>query len=147
MDEIRDRIHKRYNTVLRSIHSTESPEVLEMYLSAMTHSFDPHSSYLSPQSMEEFRIIMKLSLDGIGAALRSEDGQTIVVSIVKGGAAEKDGRLGVGDKITDFLASHDLITRADNVIPVLPPLITTSEDVDFIVEGIDRALSDFANNL
>ena len=100
IDETRDRVHKRYNTVLRSIHSTESPEVLEMYLSAMTHSFDPHSSYLSPQSMEEFRIMMKLSLDGIGAALRSEDGQTIVVSIVKGGAAEKDGRLGVGDKIT-----------------------------------------------
>ena len=55
--------------------------------------------------------------------------------------------LGVGDKITDLLASHDLITRADNVIPILPPLITTSEDVDFIVEGIDRALSDFAQEL
>ena len=55
--------------------------------------------------------------------------------------------LGVGDKITDLLASHDLVTRADNVIPILPPLITTSDDVDFIVEGIDRALSDFAQEL
>lgn len=100
IDDIRDRLHKRYNAVLRAIHETESPEVLEMYLSAMTHSFDPHSSYLSPQSMEEFRIQMKLSLDGIGAALRSEDGYTYVASVVKGGAADKDGRLGVGDKIT-----------------------------------------------
>lgn len=98
-DEIRDRLHKRYNTLLRSVHETESSEVLEMYLSAMTHCFDPHSSYLSPQSMEEFRIQMKLSLDGIGAALRSEDGYTFVSSIVKGGAAAKDGRLEVGDKI------------------------------------------------
>lgn len=99
MAEIQDRLHKRYNTLLRSINDTESSEVMEMYLSAMTHCFDPHSSYLSPQSMEEFRIQMKLSLDGIGAALRSEDGYTFVQTIVKGGAAAKDGRLEVGDKI------------------------------------------------
>jgi adenosylmethionine-8-amino-7-oxononanoate aminotransferase len=55
--------------------------------------------------------------------------------------------MGIGDKITELLDLHDLLTRADNVIPILPPLITTSDDVDFIVEGIDRALSDFANNL
>lgn len=96
---IRERLHKRYNTMLRSIHETEGSEVLEMYLSAVTHSFDPHSSYMSPESMEEFRIAMQLSLDGIGAALRSEDGNTMVADIVKGGAAEKDGRLKVGDKV------------------------------------------------
>jgi len=98
-EEIRDRLHKRYNTLLRSISETESSEVLEMYLSALTHCFDPHSSYMSPESEEEFRISMQLSLDGIGAALRSEDGSTIVAQIVKGGAADKDGRLTVGDRI------------------------------------------------
>jgi len=97
---IRDRLHKRYNTLLRSIQETEPNEILEMYLSALTHCFDPHSSYMSPESMEEFRIQMQLSLDGIGAALRSEDGTTFVADIVKGGAADKDGRLKVGDKIT-----------------------------------------------
>jgi carboxyl-terminal processing protease len=71
-----------------------------MYLSALTHCFDPHSSYMSPQTSEEFRISMQLSLDGIGAALRSEDGSTYIASIVKGGAASKDGRLEVGDQIT-----------------------------------------------
>ena len=55
--------------------------------------------------------------------------------------------LGVGDKITGLLYSHDLITQADNVIPILPRLITNSDDVDFSVEGIDRALSDFADEL
>lgn len=97
--EVRERLHKRYNTLLRSVHETETSEVLEMYLSALTHCFDPHSSYLSPESLEEFRISMQLSLDGIGAALRSEDGHTFIASIVKGGAADKDGRLEVGDKI------------------------------------------------
>jgi carboxyl-terminal processing protease len=98
--EVRERLHKRYNTLLRSIHDTETSEVLEMFLSALTHCFDPHSSYMSPQTLEEFRISMQLSLDGIGAALRSEDGNTFIASIVKGGAAFKDGRLEVGDQIT-----------------------------------------------
>lgn len=98
--EVRKRLHKRYNTLLRSIHDTETSEVLEMFLSALTHCFDPHSSYMSPQTLEEFRISMQLSLDGIGAALRSEDGNTFIASIVKGGAAFKDGRLEVGDQIT-----------------------------------------------
>lgn len=100
IEEVRKRLHKRYNTLLRSIHDTETSEVLEMFLSALTHCFDPHSSYMSPQTLEEFRISMQLSLDGIGAALRSEDGVTIIASIVKGGAAFKDGRLEVGDQIT-----------------------------------------------
>ena len=86
--------------MLRSIHDTETSEVLEMYLSALTHCFDPHSSYMSPQTLEEFRISMQLSLDGIGAALRSEDGNTFIASIVKGGAAQKDGRLEIDDQIT-----------------------------------------------
>lgn len=98
-EEISDRLHKRYRMLERTINETESFEVLEMFLSSMTHCFDPHSSYMSPQTLEEFRISMQLSLDGIGAALRSEDGYTTVAQIVKGGAAEKDGRLEVGDKI------------------------------------------------
>lgn len=99
MEEARYRLHKRYRSVLRSIKETESSEILEMYLSSLTHCFDPHSSYMSPETLEEFRISMQLSLDGIGAALRSEDGYTFVASVVKGGAADKDGRLEVGDKI------------------------------------------------
>ncbi len=99
MGKIRDRLHKRYNTLSKTVAATEGHEVLESYLSSMTHCFDPHSSYMSPETLEEFQISMQLSLDGIGAALRSEDGTTIVAEIVPGGAAEKDGRIKVGDKI------------------------------------------------
>ncbi|RLS43560.1 MAG: tail-specific protease [Planctomycetota bacterium] len=96
----RKRLHKRYDTVKRSAHDMEDNEVLEMYLSSMAHCFDPHSSYMSKQSVEDFEIQMRLSLQGIGAALQAEDGVTVVKQIVAGGAAEKDGRLEVGDKIT-----------------------------------------------
>ncbi|MBM81408.1 MAG: tail-specific protease [Planctomycetaceae bacterium] len=98
-DEAKERLHKRYRTLVKAIKDTEDSEKLETYLSAFTHCFDPHSSYMSPESREEFKIAMRLSLDGIGAALRSEDGFTIVADIVEGGAAFDDGRLKVGDKI------------------------------------------------
>lgn len=99
IEEARKRLHKRYDTLKKSAHSTEPNEVVEIYLSAMAHCFDPHSSYMSPQTLEDFQIQMRLSLDGIGAALRSEDGYTVVAEIVAGGGAEKDGRLKVKDKI------------------------------------------------
>jgi carboxyl-terminal processing protease len=98
-EEAKKRLLKRYDTLKRNWHDTEDNEKLELYLSSLAHCFDPHSSYMSPQTVEDFQIQMKLSLDGIGAALRSEDGMTVVATIVAGGAAEKDGRLKVGDKI------------------------------------------------
>lgn len=97
--EARKRLHKRYETFRRYEHDTEDGEVLERFLTSVAHCYDPHSSYMSPQTLEDFQIQMKLSLEGIGAALRSEDGMTVVAQIVPGGAAEKDGRLKVGDKI------------------------------------------------
>ncbi|MEK6257136.1 MAG: carboxy terminal-processing peptidase [Planctomycetota bacterium] len=100
IEEARKKLHKRYDTVKKAAHGTEDNEVLEMYLSSMAHCFDPHSSYMSKQTVEDFEIQMRLSLQGIGAALRSEDGMTVVAQVVVGGAVEKDGRLKVGDKIT-----------------------------------------------
>ena len=99
LDEARKRLHKRYETFRRYEHDTDDGEVLERFLTSVAHCYDPHSSYMSPQTLEDFQIQMKLSLEGIGAALRSEDGMTVVAQIVPGGAAEKDGRLKVGDKI------------------------------------------------
>ena len=97
--EIRERLHKRYHNILSTAEQTEDLERLEMYLSALTHSYDPHSSYMSPMTLEDFRISMELQLEGIGAELRSEDGYTTVNRIVDGGAADEDGRLQAGDKI------------------------------------------------
>ena len=93
------RLHKRYDTIKRNAREMEDGEVLEMFLSSVAHCFDPHSSYMSPDTVDDFQIQMRLSLEGIGAALRSEDGMTTVASIVPGGAADKDKRLKVDDKI------------------------------------------------
>jgi carboxyl-terminal processing protease len=73
--------------------------LLEVYLSALTTGYDPHTSYMSPSSLETFSIDMRLELDGIGASLSADDGYTVVGKIIPGGAADKDGRLKPEDKV------------------------------------------------
>ena len=99
-EEGHKRLHSRYRTVQRNIEQMKQSEILEFYLTALTMCFDPHSTYMSPESAEDFDIQMRLSLDGIGASLRSEDGYTIVNQVMPGGPAGKDGRLKAKDKIT-----------------------------------------------
>ena len=72
-----------------------------MFLNSFSTALDPHSTYLSADTLEDFRIRTRLSLEGIGATLRSEDGYTIVAKLVKGGAAFKGGKLKKNDKIIE----------------------------------------------
>jgi carboxyl-terminal processing protease len=99
-NEARTRIQKRYRTMLRITKQIDKDELLERYLTAMTGAFDPHSSYMSPRTVEEFDIAMRLQLQGIGALLASEDGKTIIKEVIAGGAAAQDKRLKIGDQIT-----------------------------------------------
>lgn len=99
LEEARERLHKRYHLLKETMHQTEDFETFETFLSSLTHCFDPHSTYMSPQTLEEFQIQMRLSLQGIGAQLTSEDGMTVINKIIPGGAAAKDKRLEAGDKI------------------------------------------------
>ncbi|MCH8829478.1 MAG: carboxy terminal-processing peptidase [Planctomycetes bacterium] len=99
MPDVLEQLRKRYVNIQRGIRQTSKIDILEIYLSSLTHAFDPHSSYMSPETVEDFEILMKLRLQGIGASLRSIDGYTVVVNIVEDGAADKDGRLKKDDKI------------------------------------------------
>ncbi len=99
LSDARQRLRKRYNSLRKRWNQTSSDELLELYITALTSGFDPHSSYLSPSTLENFNIQMKLELDGIGASLRSEDGYTEVADIIAGGAADQEGSLTKGDKI------------------------------------------------
>lgn len=99
MEEAKTKLRKRYDSVRKRWFETDDDELLELYLTSMTSAFDPHSSYMSKSTLEDFDIQMRLELDGIGAALRSEDGYTTVQEIIAGGAADRDGKLKEGDII------------------------------------------------
>ena len=93
------RLQRRYESTKKRVHLTNNDEVLEIYLSAITGAYDPHSSYMSQTSYKEFMDRMGLDLEGIGASLTSEDGITTIKQIISGGPADKDGRLKIDDKI------------------------------------------------
>jgi len=98
--EALDKLHRRYHSFARRMHQTNSEELLEIFLNAFTMSFDPHTSYMSPDTLKNFDIAMSLELEGIGASLMSgDDGYTVIKKIIPGGAADKDGRLKLEDKI------------------------------------------------
>jgi carboxyl-terminal processing protease len=99
--EAHDKVERRYHSLDKRMHQMSSDEVLERYLTALTTSFDPHTDYMSPKTVENFDINMRLQLEGIGAALEYEleEGCTKVSRLIPGGPAEKDGRLKPEDRI------------------------------------------------
>ncbi len=95
-----ERVVRFYERYLTTLQENESMDVLEQYLNSFSMLYDPHSNYMAPASEEDFNISMKLSLQGIGAVLTSDDGYTKIVEIIVGGPASQDGRLQEGDRIT-----------------------------------------------
>lgn len=92
-------VSKSYDRGMRKIKKYKKEDVLVGYLNSFAHSMDPHTSYFSADALEDFEIQMSLSLEGIGATLIPEDGFTVVDSLVKGGAAERSGKIFPKDKI------------------------------------------------
>jgi len=92
-------VTKRYDRLLKNLEDYDNEEISELYLTALASLYDPHSSYMSPTTLEDFSIGIKLALCGIGAVLSSEDGYCVIKELVTGGPADLDGRLKVGDKI------------------------------------------------
>ncbi|GAA4426148.1 carboxy terminal-processing peptidase [Bremerella cremea] len=99
LEEAKERIGKRYHSYARRIAQTSEDELLEVYLTSITSSYDPHTTYMSPGTLENFNIQMRLNLEGIGAALLSEDGYCKVSKVIPGGAADKHGKKNAEEKL------------------------------------------------
>ncbi|HEY2903873.1 MAG TPA: PDZ domain-containing protein, partial [Polyangia bacterium] len=90
---------RRREQQLRTIKALNDDEVLEIYLDALAHVYDPHSDYLGHEQMESLSIAMNLSLFGIGASLESDDGYCKIRELIPGGPAARSGLLKAGDRI------------------------------------------------
>ncbi|HEX8372243.1 MAG TPA: carboxy terminal-processing peptidase [Chthoniobacterales bacterium] len=93
-------VTRRYDQILRNINERERNDQTELFLNSLATTYDPHSEYFGRSQQDSFNIQMKLSLVGIGAVLKSDDGYTKVAELVAGGPADRDGRLKVGDRIS-----------------------------------------------
>jgi len=117
-------VSRRYERLARNVHEQDKDEQMKLYLDALAQAYDPHSEYLSKADMKNFSINMGLSLVGIGAMLRSEDGYAKIESLVAGGPAQTDGRLKVGDRIsavaqgqTEYVDVREM--RLDKVVEMI----------------------------
>jgi carboxyl-terminal processing protease len=84
----------------------ENDDVLQIYLSALTHVYDPHSDYLGQAQLDSFSIGMNLSLFGIGAELRSEDGYCTINRLLPGGPAIRSKKIAEKDRIIAVAQSN-----------------------------------------
>src|SRR6059036_1974408 len=117
-------VARRYDRLAKNVHEEDKDEQMKLFLDALAQAYDPHSEYLSKADMKNFSINMGLSLVGIGAMLRSEDGYAKIESLVPGGPAQADGRLKVGDRITavaqgpaDYVDVREM--RLDKVVEMI----------------------------
>jgi len=99
-DKITELLTKRYKSQIKRIQQNNSEDAYRVYMNALTLSYDPHTQYFSPRGTENFNIRMRLSLQGIGAMLQSDDDYTKVTRLIPAGPADKAGELKANDRIT-----------------------------------------------
>ena len=97
--EITGTLARHYRWNLRLATNLDSTGVLQAYLNALAHAYDPHSDYFSTEHAQDFSIGMSLSLFGIGAQLREDDGYCKIDQLVHGGPAEKCKQIKESDYI------------------------------------------------
>jgi len=97
--EIKDTLKKRYQRIYTSTFQLDSNDIFQTFVNAYTTTIEPHTSYFSPRTSENFNISMRLSLEGIGAVLRSENDYTLIQKVIPGGPADLSKKLHSKDKI------------------------------------------------
>lgn len=113
LDEAKSNVIKNYERAVKRTQDTTQDDLMSGYLDSFARALDPHSSFFSRDVLEDFEIQMRLSLEGIGATLSSQDGFTVVEQLVPGGAAAKSGLIEPQDKI---IAVGQEATKMENVI-------------------------------
>lgn len=99
LEEAKSNVKKNYDRAVKRMQDTTQDDLYSGYLDSFARALDPHSSFFSRDVLEDFEIQMRLSLEGIGATLSSQDGFTVVEQLVPGGAAAKSGQIDPQDKI------------------------------------------------
>ena len=131
-------LKKRYANRVRRINQQKEEDIFSLAINILTNQFDPHSSYLSPRSAEDFDMNMSLKLSGIGALLGVEEDYTKIISLVPGGPAQKSGKIKPEDRISKIRqkGSDDFTDvvgwRIDEVVDLIRGEAGTEVEIEFI---------------
>ncbi|EGA69613.1 carboxy-terminal protease [Vibrio sinaloensis DSM 21326] len=141
-DEIKEVLGKRYNNALKRLSQTRNEDAFQLYMNAFAREVDPHTSYLSPRSADQFQTEMNLSLEGIGAVLQMTDDYTVIRSLVAGGPASKSKQLAEGDRIIGVgQDGEDVVDvigwRLDDVVQLIKGPKGTKVNLQILPEGKD----------
>ena len=129
---------KRYKNRIRRVSQQKEEDIFSLAINTLSNLFDPHSSYLSPRSAEDFDVNMSLKLSGIGALLGVEDDYTKIISMVPGGPAEKSGKIQPEDRIAKIRQENaeefvDVVGwRIDEVVDLIRGDIGSKVEIEFI---------------
>jgi carboxyl-terminal processing protease len=136
--EPNDDLIKRYENRIRRINQQKEEDIFSLAINVLSNQFDPHSSYLSPRSAEDFDLNMSLKLNGIGALLGVEDDYTKIISLVPGGPAEKSGKIKPEDRIAKIRQedSEEFVDvvgwRIDEVVDLIRGKAGSEVEIEFI---------------
>ena len=124
LEEARELVAKRFKNQIKQFDQRDSQDVFQLYTNALGSLYEPHTSYLSPRTNENFKINMSLSLTGIGAELTTEDDYTKVSRLIPGGPADLQGVLKAEDKIVGVGQAEKAIVdvigwRIDEVVELI----------------------------
>ena len=137
-DSAVENLIKRYKNRTKRIAQQKEEDIFSIATNTFTNQFDPHSSYLSPRSSENFDMNMSLKLEGIGALLGTDEDFTKIVSLVAGGPAEKSGKISPDDKIIRIKQEDepDFVDvsgwRIDDVVNLIRGPSGSSVEIEFI---------------
>jgi len=121
---IQELLVKRYKNQVSRLKQTRGEDIFQAYMNAFAETYDPHTSYLSPDNAEAFDINMSLSLEGIGAVLQNDNDYVKVVRLVPAGPADKSKQIVPADKIVGVAQGNgemvDVIGwRLDEVVKLI----------------------------
>jgi len=105
--EIKETLEKRYKGIAKRSGQIDAEDVYQIFINSFASTLEPHTNYLSPRTSENFEIRMSLSLEGIGALLRTDGEYTVVEKVISGGPADLSDLLHGSDRIVGIAQQNE----------------------------------------
>ena len=127
--EVTETLVTKYERWKKNIEEYESSDIQELYLTAFTQMFDPHTTFMNIKEKEKFDQAMNNEFVGIGAVLSDVDGFCTIKELLPGGPAEASRELEPEDIILKVAQSEgEFVDVVDMKLSKIVELIKGPKD-------------------